>query len=86
MSLTISLKTRVLTDYIYKAIIFDVIIDQKYRDNKLGKLLIDSIINHPKLNNVKHFELYCLEDMKPFYEKWGFDNRLENLTFMRYST
>ncbi|ADG93700.1 GCN5-related N-acetyltransferase [Arcobacter nitrofigilis DSM 7299] len=75
--------SRVLTDYVYKAFIFDVIIHKKYRKEKLGKLLMDTILNHPDLNSVKNFELYCLEEMKSFYEKWGFNHNLKNLVFMR---
>lgn len=63
---------RVLTDYIYKAFIFDVIVDAAYRGTGLGKMLMDAVLAHPDLQQVRHFELYCAEEMLPFYEKWDF--------------
>lgn len=63
---------RVLTDVIKYAYIFDVITDEEYRGNGLGKMLINTIINHPKLRNVQNFELTCAPDMVAFYEKFGF--------------
>jgi GNAT superfamily N-acetyltransferase len=74
---------RVLTDYVYKAIIFDLIVHPDWRNKKLGKLLMDSVIKHPQLKNIEHFDLNCLPEMYPFYEKWGFTNELGELGFMR---
>ena len=74
---------RVLTDYIVKAIIFDVIVDERYRSRGLGKELMHLILGHNKLKKVKHFELYCLPDMVEFYRAYGFTDDLENLVFMR---
>jgi len=44
---------------------------------------MDSIINHNRLRNVEHFDLNCLPEMYPFYEKWGFTAELGGLGFMR---
>ncbi len=63
---------RVLSDLVYKALIFDVIIDKKYRGKGFSKILLSEVFNHPKLRNVTGFELYCLEEMKSYYEKFGF--------------
>jgi predicted GNAT family N-acyltransferase len=75
--------TRVLTDYVYKAFIFDVIVEESYRGKDLGRVLIDSVLKTPSLQEVKHFELYCLPEMVSFYKKWGFSEELGELTFMR---
>lgn len=69
--------TRILTDYVYKALIFDVIADMEYRGQGLGKVLMDAVINHPRLENVQSLELYCAEEMIPFYLKWGFTELTE---------
>jgi len=63
---------RVLSDLVYKALIFDVIVDNKYRGLRLSKILLNEVFNHPKLKSVAGFELYCLEEMKEYYEKLGF--------------
>ncbi len=63
---------RVITDHVFKAWIFDVIVDQNYREKGLGKILMDSILKHSSLKRVGHIELYCLPEMKRFYKKWNF--------------
>lgn len=63
---------RVLTDYTFKALIFDVIIDEDFRGHGLGQSIVNRIINHETLSRVRSFELYCPERLVPFYEKLGF--------------
>ena len=77
---------RTITDGVYKALIFDIIVKATWRGTGLGALLMETVLNDPALVNVKHRELYCLEDMVPLYEKWGFTANLPNLHFMRKST
>ncbi len=78
--------TRVLTDYIYKALVFDVIVAESYRGTGLGKQLLDAVVQHPELKSVRHIELYCLPELMPFYQKWGFTAELGELKFMRRTT
>jgi GNAT superfamily N-acetyltransferase len=74
---------RVLTDSTYKGLILDVIVDAGHRSQGLGRKLMEAVVNHPRLRGVKHLELYCLPEMVPFYERWGFTANLSNLKFMR---
>jgi predicted GNAT family N-acyltransferase len=74
---------RILTDYVYKALILDVIVREDYRGTGLGRALMDLIVEHPSLKSVKHFELYCRPEMRSFYKKWGFTDNLGELHFMR---
>ena len=74
---------RVLTDFAIKAVIFDVIIDSDYRGHGLGRRLFDAVVKHPALQEVQHLELYCLPEVAPFYERWGFTDSLGGLRFMR---
>jgi GNAT superfamily N-acetyltransferase len=76
---------RVLTDFVYKAVIFDVIVDRTHRHLGLGRMLLDAITAHPALLFVEHLELYCRPEMVPFYEKWGFTAGLRQLRLMRRS-
>ena len=41
--------TRVITDFVYRAMIFDVIIKPTHRKMGLGAKLMDAVLNHPKL-------------------------------------
>lgn len=74
---------RVLTDYVYKATIYDVIVHPDWRGKQLGRLLMDSIISHPELNDVQHLDLYCLPEMHKFYERGGFTTDVGRITHMR---
>ena len=74
---------RVLTDYVYKGLVLDVIVAHEHRGAGLGRALMDAVIRHPKLKRVRHFELYCLPELVPLYRKWGFTEKLGKLKFMR---
>jgi predicted GNAT family N-acyltransferase len=74
---------RVLTDYVYKAVIFDVIVDRRHRATGVGRLLLEAITSHPALQFVEHMELYCRPELVAFYKKWGFAAELGELCFMR---
>lgn len=62
---------RVLTDYIYRASIWDVIVDQQYQGRDIGSQIIHRILHHPTLHAVELFWL-CTRDKQPFYENLGF--------------
>lgn len=74
---------RVMTDFVYRATLFDVIVSPHVRGGGVGKLLIDAVVNHPKLRGVEAIDLSCKPEMAPFYEKWGFDTDLSGTIFMR---
>lgn len=75
--------TRVLTDYVYKALVFDVIVAASHRATGLGKQLLDTVVHHPNLKSVRHIELYCLPELMPFYQQWDFTAELGPLCLMR---
>lgn len=64
--------SRIVTDYLRFAHIFDVIVDEPFRGKNLGKRLMEAILTHPKLASVAKFELKCLPELEPFYKKCGF--------------
>jgi predicted GNAT family N-acyltransferase len=61
---------RVLTDHVYRAMIFDVIVDEQLRGFGVGKQLMNDILKETA--HIERVELYCKEDKVPFYEKLGF--------------
>ena len=74
---------RVLSDRVYKALIFDLIVDPEYRNAGLGRRLMEAIVDHPELRAVKHFELYCLPEMEPFYQELGFSGEVAGVKLLR---
>ncbi|MDH5682663.1 MAG: GNAT family N-acetyltransferase [Spirochaetota bacterium] len=74
---------RVLTDYVFKAIVLDLIVEKSYRQRGLGKMLMENILNHPNLRQVGNIELYCREDMIDFYEVFGFREMSKEICLLR---
>jgi len=74
---------RVLSDRIFKAFLFDVIVAAPYRDQGLGRELMEAVLHHESLQEVKNFELYCLPEMADFYRQYGFTDDVGAITFMR---
>lgn len=74
--------TRILTDFIYRAIVFDVIVKQSHRNQGIGKQLLDAVVHHPQLQSVEVIGLYCLPEMVPFYNRWGFSADLGGIQLM----
>lgn len=65
--------SRVLTDFTFRATIYDVMVVGDQVGKGLGKRLLNAIIDHPKLQRVEMINLCCEEQLFPFYEKWGFE-------------
>jgi GNAT superfamily N-acetyltransferase len=74
---------RVLTDFVYKAVIFDVIVARPHRRLGLGRMLLEAVTSQPAVLFVEHIELYCRPELVPFYQRWGFAADLDELCFMR---
>lgn len=62
---------RVLTDRIYRATLWDVIVDAEYQGRGVGEGLMDLVLNHPVLARVEKFWLNT-RDKQTFYERFGF--------------
>ena len=73
---------RVLTDFISKAFIFDVIVRKSERHSGLGEQLILLVKMHNLLQGVKHLELYCLPEMINFYMELGFSTDVGEVRLM----
>jgi GNAT superfamily N-acetyltransferase len=67
---------RMITDYSTFAYLCDVIINEEYRGQGIGKALVNYIIEYPALQEVKTM-LLTTSDAHKLYEKYGFAN-LEN--------
>lgn len=75
--------TRVITDFIFKAIVFDVIVSNTKQNKGLGKQLIALVKEHEQLTQVKHIELYCLPEMQSYYASLGFSDEVGGVNLMR---
>ena len=75
--------SRVLTDFTFKALIFDIIVSEQHRGRGLGDKLMGLVMDHERLRRVKHFELYCLPELYSFYGKFGFSTDVGAVKLMR---
>ena len=73
---------RILTDCVYRGVLYDVIVKPSYRKMGFGAKLLDEVVNHPQLKEVENMALFCLPEMIPFYQQWGFTNEVVNLELM----
>lgn len=63
---------RVVTDYAVFAWILDVFILKEFRKQSLGVKLLESIMNHAKLQKLQRWGL-ATEDAHGLYKKFGFE-------------
>ena len=75
---------RILTDFVYRGVIYDVIVKPSYRKMGFGAKLLDEVINHPQLKEVENIALFCLPEMIPFYQRWGFTDIVKLELMYRY--
>jgi predicted GNAT family N-acyltransferase len=74
---------RVLTDFVYQALVLDVIVAADLRGTGLGARLMDAIVGHPKLASLRTIELACQPELVAFYERWGFTDKVGRSRLMR---
>lgn len=62
---------RVLSDHAIFAYLMDVFVHEDYRGRGLGKWLIETILSHPELKNVRRWML-ATSDAHELYARYGF--------------
>jgi GNAT superfamily N-acetyltransferase len=62
---------RVISDYSTFAWIADVFIDEEYRGQGLSKFLMESMLTHPELQDLRRWVL-ATKDAHTLYSKFGF--------------
>ncbi|SHH53952.1 GNAT family N-acetyltransferase [Halobaculum gomorrense] len=69
---------RVITDFVYYARVYDVIVAADRRGDGVGVALVDVLTDHERLDDVKPV-LLCREGLVPFYESAGFERYPESV-------
>jgi predicted GNAT family N-acyltransferase len=73
----------VLTDRTYLAVILDVIVASDVRGSGVATLIMDAVLQHPWVADVKSTELVCQPDLVPFYQRWGFSDQVGQSRLLR---
>lgn len=63
---------RAISDGIYRATIWDVLIHPDYQGAGLGRKLVETVLTHPHVNQVERVYLMTTNQQK-FYERIGFE-------------
>lgn len=74
---------RAITDGMYRAFIFDVIVKGSDRNRGLGFTLMNSLLENSLIQRVERIELYCPERLVSYYEQFGFSTDVNGSTLMR---
>ena len=72
---------RVLSDKVFRATLWDVIVHPDYQKQGVGSLLIEKILSHPSLKTIDRFWLNTKQP--DFYEKFGFVHSPEGMVLER---
>ncbi len=75
---------RVVTDGVYKATVYDVIVAPAHRGTGMGQRLLDAVMEHPRIEACRHVELQCKPDLVDFYARWEFAE-VTGIVYMRRS-
>ncbi|GAB4531249.1 MAG: GNAT family N-acetyltransferase [Pleurocapsa sp.] len=75
--------SRATSDGIYRAAIWDVVIDPDYQGVGLGRKLVETLLSHPLVNKVERVYLTTTHQQS-FYERIGF-KRNDTTTMVLYN-
>ncbi len=62
---------RVLTDFAFRATLYDVMIAEHLQGQQLGRWMLNLLFSHPRLQRVNFIYLACEPKLASFYENWG---------------
>lgn len=61
---------RVLSDFVFRAVLCDVIVHPQYRGQGIGRTLVEAVLGHERLGRVRKFTLLTAS-ARGFYERLG---------------
>lgn len=73
---------RVQTDFTFRAVLFDVIVEPAHHRQGLGTRLVNQVLSHPRLAQVDQFWLYTT-DKQDFYKRFGFQKYPDNVLILK---
>lgn len=64
---------RIVTDGATFAWICDIVVDEAHRGSGLGKVLVESVVLHPEIANLR--QVLATKDAHSLYERFGYERR-----------
>ena len=62
---------RATTDTIYRAVLWDIVVDKRYQGKGVGKAIVEALVKNPLLSKVEKIYLMTTNH-EEFYSKMGF--------------
>ncbi len=73
---------RVLSDRVYRAVVYDVVVHPDFRGEGLARMVLEAIIGHPEIAEIEYLCLFCKPDVIELYNKMGFTTDLDGIIMM----
>lgn len=73
---------RLLTDFVYRGMLYDVIVDEEWRGTGIGSRLMEAVARHPRLTGVSQISLWCKPELEALYARYGFQPASGECTWM----
>lgn len=74
-SITVFIENKLIHNFGKVAHIEDLVVDTRFRGHKLGKKLVEQATIYAKEQSCYKILLDCKEELIPFYNKCGFENK-----------
>ena len=74
--------TRVLSDHVYRAVVYDVVVHPDFRGKGLGMVVLEAAVSHPEVKDLEYLCLFCKPDVVELYKKIGFTDDTGDLRLM----
>jgi ribosomal protein S18 acetylase RimI-like enzyme len=75
---------RIISDGIHHAFIIDLIVSPSCQGNGIGSELLKKLIQKCTQHNIRDIQLFSAKNKFEFYEKYGFQKRLEDSPGMQF--
>ncbi|MCP4418001.1 MAG: GNAT family N-acetyltransferase [Chloroflexi bacterium] len=75
---------RIISDGIHHALIVDLIISPEYQGKGIGSALLRRLLKKCTENKIRDIQLFAAKDKYKFYEKFGFEKRIEDAPGMEF--
>ena len=73
---------RVLTDFVYRASLWDILVHPDHQGKGVGSALLDYVLDHPAVRSIPLLSTYT-SDLVPFLARKGFEPREGALVLLR---
>jgi len=74
---------RVMTDFVFRGMLHDVMVEDDWQGQGVGKQLMEAVTQDPDLARVQSIGLWCKPNLVPLYQKFGFEQANADYCWMQ---